>query len=205
MPLIAGGRGHQAGRDGARRAPDRHRADGRRAARACRRPVTASAARSPRSLDARPGRPSAPPDRRHAALDDDARGRSPAPKRSAEVDVLENRALRIAHRRRRRGRSRSCSRSLLIRRRVMRLDSRVLLVSVPAFFVVYYALIGTVGQRFSPSLLPAQGHLAGAMCEVRRRRDARAAAREPVGAAQPAHARASGSRRPTASRGPASC
>ncbi len=52
---------------------------------------------------------------------------------------------------------------LLIRRRVLRLDLRVLLVSVPAFFVVYYALIATFGQRFSPSLLPADGHLAGAM------------------------------------------
>jgi hypothetical protein len=52
---------------------------------------------------------------------------------------------------------------LLIRRRVLRLDLRVLLVSVPAFFIVYYALIGTLGQRFSPSLLPAQGHLAAAM------------------------------------------
>jgi len=39
----------------------------------------------------------------------------------------------------------------------------VLLVSVPAFFVVYYALIGTFGQGFSPSLLPAEGNLAGAM------------------------------------------
>ena len=54
---------------------------------------------------------------------------------------------------------------LLIRRRVLRLDVRVLLVSVPAFFVVYYALIGTLGQAFSPSLLPAQGHLAAAMAK----------------------------------------
>jgi len=52
---------------------------------------------------------------------------------------------------------------LLIRRRVLRLDRRVLLVSVPAFFVVYYGLLATLGQRFSPSLLPAQGHLAGQM------------------------------------------
>ncbi|MGE5185665.1 MAG: alkaline phosphatase family protein [Acidobacteriota bacterium] len=52
---------------------------------------------------------------------------------------------------------------LLIRRRVLRLDVRVLLVSVPAFFIVYYALIGTLGQRFSPSLLPEKGHLAGQM------------------------------------------
>jgi hypothetical protein len=52
---------------------------------------------------------------------------------------------------------------LLIRRRVLQLDRRVLLVSIPAFFVVYYGLLATIGQRFSPSLLPAQGHLAGQM------------------------------------------
>jgi hypothetical protein len=54
---------------------------------------------------------------------------------------------------------------LLLRRRVLRFDLRVLLVSVPAFSVVYYALIGTVGQGFSPSLLPAQGHLAVTMAK----------------------------------------
>jgi hypothetical protein len=53
--------------------------------------------------------------------------------------------------------------ALLIRRRVLRLDRRVLVVSVPAFFVVYLGLLATLGQRFSPSLLPAQGHLAGQM------------------------------------------
>ena len=42
----------------------------------------------------------------------------------------------------------------------LRLDWRVLLVGVPAFFIVYYTLIGVLGQRFSPSLLPARGHLA---------------------------------------------
>lgn len=52
---------------------------------------------------------------------------------------------------------------LLIRRRVLRLDRRVLVVSIPAFFVVYSGLLATLGQRFSPSLLPAQGHLAGQM------------------------------------------
>ncbi|HEY3807533.1 MAG TPA: alkaline phosphatase family protein [Kofleriaceae bacterium] len=52
-----------------------------------------------------------------------------------------------------------------VKRRVMRLDWRVLLVSVPAFFVVYYATIGAVGQGFSPSLLPAQGHLATTMAK----------------------------------------
>jgi len=52
---------------------------------------------------------------------------------------------------------------LLIRRHVLRFDRRVLLVSIPAFFVVYYGLLATLGQRFSPSLLPAEGHLAGQM------------------------------------------
>jgi hypothetical protein len=83
---------------------------------------------------------------------------------NAEIDVLENRALRvglvvggaaIA----------IAFASLLIRRRVLRLDLRVLLVSVPAFFVVYYALIGAVGQRFSPSMLPAKGDLAMTMAK----------------------------------------
>jgi hypothetical protein len=83
---------------------------------------------------------------------------------AARVDVLENRALRI-------GFVAGGAvlavvfATLLIRRRVLRLDIRVLLVSVPAFFVVYYALIGAVGQRFSPSLLPAQGHLAATMAK----------------------------------------
>ena len=54
---------------------------------------------------------------------------------------------------------------LLIRRRVMLLDWRVLLVSVPAFFVVYYAMIGAAGQGFSPSLVPAQGHIAVVMAK----------------------------------------
>ena len=52
---------------------------------------------------------------------------------------------------------------MLHRRRVLSFDVRVLLVTVPVFFIVYYALIGLVGQRFSPSLLPAQGHLAGTL------------------------------------------
>lgn len=82
----------------------------------------------------------------------------------AEVAVLEQRALRIgmviggallagalAY--------------LLVRRHVMKFDWRVLLVSVPAFFIVYYALIGTVGQHFSPSLVPAQGHIAATMAK----------------------------------------
>jgi hypothetical protein len=52
---------------------------------------------------------------------------------------------------------------LLIRRRVLRLDVRVLAVAVPAFFLVYYTLIATLGQRFSPSFLPAQGHITTAL------------------------------------------
>jgi hypothetical protein len=54
---------------------------------------------------------------------------------------------------------------LLVRRRVVLLDGRVLLVSVPAFFVVYYAMIGAAGQGFSPSLVPAQGHIAVVMAQ----------------------------------------
>ncbi|MFN0245654.1 MAG: alkaline phosphatase family protein [Kofleriaceae bacterium] len=52
---------------------------------------------------------------------------------------------------------------VLRKRRVLSFDVRALLVTVPAFFIVYYALIGLLGQRFSPSLLPAQGHLAGTL------------------------------------------
>ncbi|MBA3502903.1 MAG: alkaline phosphatase family protein [Myxococcota bacterium] len=52
---------------------------------------------------------------------------------------------------------------VLYRRRVLRLDLRVLAVAIPAFFLVYYTLIGTLGQRFSPSLLPAQGHITTAL------------------------------------------
>ncbi len=54
---------------------------------------------------------------------------------------------------------------VLMRRRVLRLRLRVLAVTIPAFFVVYYGLIGTFGQRFSPSLLPANGHLAGSLAK----------------------------------------
>jgi hypothetical protein len=54
---------------------------------------------------------------------------------------------------------------VLIRRRVLHLDLRVLLVSVPVFFIMYYTLILTLGQRFSPSLLPAQGNLAWTMAK----------------------------------------
>lgn len=83
---------------------------------------------------------------------------------AAHIDVLESRALRIGLVVG--GAALAVAFGvLLLRRRVLRLDWRVLLVSVPAFFVVYYALIGAVGQRFSPSLLPAQGHLATTMAK----------------------------------------
>ena len=83
---------------------------------------------------------------------------------NARIDVIENRALRIGLVIV--GAALALGFAiLLIRRRVLRLDVRVLLVSVPAFFVVYYALIGAVGQRFSPSMLPAQGHLAATMAK----------------------------------------
>ena len=83
---------------------------------------------------------------------------------AASIDVLEQRAWRIGL---------VVGGALfamfgaiaLVRRRVMRLDVKALMVSVPAFFVVYYALIGAVGQGFSPSLLPAQGHLAMTMAK----------------------------------------
>jgi type I phosphodiesterase/nucleotide pyrophosphatase len=80
----------------------------------------------------------------------------------ADAAVLEHRALRIS--------SviggallATLLAALLIRRRVMRLDLRVLAVSVPAFFIVYYAAIATIGQRFSPSLVPARGHITYAL------------------------------------------
>jgi hypothetical protein len=52
---------------------------------------------------------------------------------------------------------------LLIRRRVLRFDLRAIVVSVPAFFVVYAGLLGLVGQRFSPSFLPADAHIASTL------------------------------------------
>jgi hypothetical protein len=79
---------------------------------------------------------------------------------TAAGDVLEHRAARIAVVLA--GAALALALALLlVRRHVMRLEPRVLLATVPAFFVVYYALIGVVGQRFSPSLLPAEAHLAG--------------------------------------------
>lgn len=54
---------------------------------------------------------------------------------------------------------------LALRRRVMHLDVGVLFTVVPAFFVVYFGLIGTLGQQFSPSLLPANAHMAGQLAK----------------------------------------
>ncbi|MBA3393359.1 MAG: alkaline phosphatase family protein [Deltaproteobacteria bacterium] len=80
----------------------------------------------------------------------------------AEAELLENRALRLGLVLG--GAALAIAMAvLLIRRRVLRLDLRVLMVAIPAFFVVYYALIATLGQRFSPSLLPQQGHLTMAL------------------------------------------
>lgn len=42
----------------------------------------------------------------------------------------------------------------------LRLTPRILLLAVPTFFIVYYTLIGVLGHRFSPSILPERGHLA---------------------------------------------
>ncbi|MEZ4404001.1 MAG: alkaline phosphatase family protein [Kofleriaceae bacterium] len=37
---------------------------------------------------------------------------------------------------------------------------RTLVLGVPAFFVVYYVMVAALGQRFSPSFLPARGDIA---------------------------------------------
>ncbi len=47
----------------------------------------------------------------------------------------------------------------LHRRRGVRFAWRSLALGVPAFFVVYYAMIAALGQRFSPSFLPERGHI----------------------------------------------
>ncbi len=49
---------------------------------------------------------------------------------------------------------------LLYRRGGVRFSWRSLLIGVPAFFIVYYTMIAALGQRFSPSFLPAQGQMA---------------------------------------------
>ncbi|MCX5745203.1 MAG: alkaline phosphatase family protein [Proteobacteria bacterium] len=51
-----------------------------------------------------------------------------------------------------------------IRRKTLRLRLRTGLVVIPAFFVAYFGLIGTIG-RFSPSLLPANAHMAGQLAK----------------------------------------
>ena len=80
----------------------------------------------------------------------------------ADTDVLEHRAARIAI---------VMAGAvvagilavLLAKRGVLRMDFRVLLVSLPAFFIVYVGAIAVLGQRFSPSLLPARGHIASVL------------------------------------------
>lgn len=39
-------------------------------------------------------------------------------------------------------------------------DARTAILGIPAFFVVYYVMLAALGQRFSPSFLPARGHIA---------------------------------------------
>ena len=39
-------------------------------------------------------------------------------------------------------------------------DRRTLILGVPGFFIVYVAMVSVLGQRFSPSFLPAKGHIA---------------------------------------------
>lgn len=47
----------------------------------------------------------------------------------------------------------------------LRLDWKSLAVGVPAFFGVYYILIAVLGQQFSPSLMPARGHIASELIQ----------------------------------------
>jgi hypothetical protein len=76
----------------------------------------------------------------------------------ARVDQLDRRALRgtlVAF---------ACAIAVLLawwlrKRGAMRLDIRVLIVGAPSFFIIYYTLIGTLGHRFSPSLLPDRGDI----------------------------------------------
>jgi Type I phosphodiesterase / nucleotide pyrophosphatase len=53
----------------------------------------------------------------------------------------------------------------LRRRGGVRLDWHVLTVGVPSFFIVYYTCIGVLGQRFSPSALPARGHISAELAK----------------------------------------
>ncbi len=82
----------------------------------------------------------------------------------AASELLEHRALRIALVVL--GLGIAIVLAILMRARgAARFPARVLLTAVPAFFVVYYGLIGTLGQRFSPSLVPAQGHIAAQLAK----------------------------------------
>jgi hypothetical protein len=47
----------------------------------------------------------------------------------------------------------------------LRLDWHVLTVGVPAFFIVYYTAIGVLGQRYSPSAIPARGHISAELAK----------------------------------------
>jgi hypothetical protein len=47
----------------------------------------------------------------------------------------------------------------------VRLNWKTLVVGVPAFFGVYYILIEVLGQRFSPSMVPARGHIGTQLVE----------------------------------------
>ncbi len=48
---------------------------------------------------------------------------------------------------------------VLHRKRGLRFAWRSLALGVPVFFVVYYTMIAALGQRFSPSFLPARGEM----------------------------------------------
>ncbi|CAN5914256.1 hypothetical protein BH11MYX3_BH11MYX3_12930 [soil metagenome] len=82
----------------------------------------------------------------------------------ASSELLEHRTLRV-------GAVAVCTLLALLlailmhRSGALRFHIRVLLTAVPAFFIVYYGLIATFGQRFSPSLVPAQGHLAAQLAK----------------------------------------
>ncbi len=47
----------------------------------------------------------------------------------------------------------------------LRFDWRVLLIAVPAFPVSYYALLGVLGQSYSPSIFPERGDAVAALLE----------------------------------------
>lgn len=94
------------------------------------------------------------------------RGRAERNQRIVDLSVQRSRTQRLARRGVRlalvlAGMIAAIALAVVLRRRGgLRLDLRVLMVAAPAFFIVYYTLIGTIGHRFSPSLLPDRGHLA---------------------------------------------